>query len=275
MMRRASFGLLVGMFMTSTAAFAQSSFRHVRLYSPPARMATPRPLFQTASRPIIVRLPGTPAPQRNATTTGSQQLTPRGEIFPSGSTFAPDFALTGGASLDLGQLLDNIPGLGFDYSHLAALNHNLGVRAIIDPVTQHELAITEQLLRDEQGVGTSSFLPFYGDSYSEPAAYAQQPPQVPQIIVVQQPAAQAQPAAEEAAAPPVAAEQPALPPVGEFVLVLHGGKQIKAVAFTRQSDCIVYITGDGIRGSFPVANLDAAATEQLNQQHGTPLRLSL
>jgi hypothetical protein len=277
MIRRASFELLVVIFLVSTAASAQSRFNHVRLYSPPARMAAPRPVFHpTAVRtptPVIVRVPGNPASQTIATTTSSHQVAPHGEVFLNGNPFSSNFTAAGGTSLDLGQLLNNVPGLGFDYSHLAALNHDLGVRAIIDPVTQHELAITEQVLRDEQGVGTSAFVPFYGEGYSEPAVYQQQPPQ---IIVLQQPTPQAQPTAEETAAPaPTAAEQPPLPPVGEFVLVLRSGKQIKAVAFTRQSDSIVYITGDGIRGSFPVADLDTALTEQLNQQHGTPLKLSL
>jgi hypothetical protein len=274
MIRRASFELLVVIFLISTAAFAQSRFSHVRLYSPPERVAASRPAFRasTATRPVIVRLPGTPASQTIATTTSSHQVASHGEVFLNGNTVSPNFVPAGGAVLDLGQLLNNVPGLGFDYSHLAALNHDLGVRAMIDPVTQHELAITEQLLRDEQGLGTSSaFVPFYGEGYAEPAVYQQQP----QVIVLQQPAPQAQPTAEETAAPPAAAEQPPLPPVGEFVLVLRSGKQIKAVAFTRQSDSIVYITGDGIRGSFPVADLDTAATEQLNQQHGTPLKLSL
>ncbi|HLW80794.1 MAG TPA: hypothetical protein VKS20_02010 [Candidatus Acidoferrales bacterium] len=281
MIRRASFELLVGIFLISAAASAQNRFSHVRLYSPPARMAGTRPVLRTpaaqapmpapVARPVIVRLPGTPAVQRIAITTNSQQASLRGEVFSSGSTFAPDFSLAGGASSDLGQLLNNVPGLGFDFSHLAALNHDLGVRAIIDPVTQHELAIAEQLLRDERSVGTSAFVPFYGEGYSEPAVYQQQPP----VIVLQQPAPQAQPTPEETAAPPAAAEQPPLPPVGEFVLVLRSGKQIKAVAFTRQSDSIVYITGDGIRGSFPVTDLDTAATEQLNQHHGTPLKISL
>ncbi|HEV2306290.1 MAG TPA: hypothetical protein VGR93_12270 [Candidatus Acidoferrales bacterium] len=276
MIRRASFELLVVIFLVSTTASAQSKFSHVRIYSPAARMAAPRPAFRPPAvrtpTPVIVRLPGTPVSQTIATTTSSHQVAPPGEVSLNGNPFSFGFTAAGGASLDLGQLLNNVPGLGFDYSHLAALNHDLGVRAIIDPITQHELAITEQLLRDEQGAGTSAFVPFYGEGYSEPAVYQQQP----QIIVLQQSAPQAQPSAERTAPPaPVAAEQPPLPPVGEFVLVLRSGKQIKAVAFTRQSDSIVYITGDGMRGSFPVADLDATATEQLNQQHGTPLKLSL
>lgn len=226
---------------------------------------------------MIVRMPAIP-PQRHGATAGSSQV-----VFANGSvtTVPSDFVFSTGSFLnlnDLGPFLNtSTPGLGFDFPHLAALNHDLGVRAIIDPVTQHELALTEQLLQSEPSVATSAFIPFVGSSYIEPEGYAQPQAQTPQIIVLQQPAQQAQAAAEAAPAPsPSAApEQPPLPPIGEFVLVLRGGKQINAVAFTHEGDSIVYITNDGARHSFPAVDLDSAATEQLNQQHGTPLKLSL
>lgn len=275
MIRSTNFGLLAGILLISTSAFAQSRFSPVRLNSMPApqlHSAMPARAV-TSSRPMIIRLPAAPAVHRGSDS-NVQTASSRDAVF---STTPRSTAFSTGTFLDLGQFLGNgVPGLGFDFAHLAALNGNLGVRAIIDPVTQHELALTEQLLRDEQGVPVSTFIPFSG--YSEPVAYEQPAPQQPpQIIVLQQPVASQEQPAAEAPAPSTAqtAEQPPLPPVGEFVLVLHSGKQIKAVAFTRQSDSIVYITAGGTRGSFPAADLDASATEQLNQQHGTPLKLSL
>ncbi|MGH9710345.1 MAG: hypothetical protein ACRD37_07350, partial [Candidatus Acidiferrales bacterium] len=103
--------------------------------------------------------------------------------------------------------------------------------------------------------------------------------QPPQVIVVQQPPQQVQEATTGTSSSEglvsAAAEQPPLPDVGEFVLVLHDGAQIHAVAFTRQNDRIVYITPDGLRQSFAIADLDTAATQRLNNERGTPLRLSL
>jgi hypothetical protein len=101
--------------------------------------------------------------------------------------------------------------------------------------------------------------------------------QPPQVIVVQLPQPQeatteASASAESAAA---AVEQPPLPDVGEFVLVLRDGTQIHAVAFTRWNDRIVYITSDGLRHSFAVDAFDTAATRRLNDERGTPLQLSL
>lgn len=277
--------LLSGLLISLPGAFGQSQSSHVGV-NPPHMRTVMVPAFRapvgnsfrssTSSRPrpIIVRMPAPPAPHRGTSSVFSQAASGGDSV-----TFIPNSVFPSGAFADLNNLgpflNTNTPGLGFDFPHLAALNHDLGVRAIIDPVTQHELAISEQLLNRERGAATASaFIPFFGGAdYSEPVAYQQQPPQ---IIVLQQPAQQTQP--EEETAPPAtsaAPEEPPLPPVGEFVLVLRSGKQIKAVAFTHQDDVIVYVTADGARNSFPIAELDVAATEQINQQHGTPLKLSL
>lgn len=277
--------LLSGLLISLPGAFAQSQSSHVRV-SPPRMQTAPVPAFRvpvrnsfrssTSSRPrpIIVRMPAPPAQRRGTSSVFSQVASGTDSV-----TVIPNSVFPAGAFVDLSNLgpflNTSTPGLGFDFPHLAALNHDLGVRAIIDPVTQHELALSEQLLNNERGAATSAFIPFFGGAdYSEPVAYQQQPPQ---IIVLQQPAQQKQPAEESAppAASSAATEEPPLPPVGEFVLVLRSGKQIKAVAFTHQDDVIVYVTADGARNSFPMAELDTAATEQINQQHGTPLKLSL
>lgn len=280
--------LVSGLLICLPGVFAQSQLRHVPANPPrmpinqaPAFRAPVRSSFRSSTaahpRPIFVRMPAPPAQHRGTSSTFLQPAS-SGE---SNVTVIPSTVFPAGSFTDLNNLgpflNTSTPGLGFDFPHLAALNHDLGVRAIIDPVTQHELALTEQLLNSQRGAATTSaFIPFFGGAdYSEPVAYQQQQPQ---IIVLQQPAQQAQSAEE--AAPPAASssaapEEPALPPVGEFVLVLRSGKQIKAVAFTRQNDSIVYVTSDGARNSFPIAELDAAATEQVNQQHGTPLKLSL
>ncbi len=191
----------------------------------------------------------------------------------------------GGAPLSVQQLLDPVPGLGFDFSDLAARDRDLDIKAAIDPATQWRLAIAERLLRDNRGfggfVGTGGYILDGGGAYtvpeeptSEPAAAAPAPAPQPQIIVVQAPAA----ANQQAAAPAPSAEsqaQPPLPDVGQFTLVLRDGTEVQAVAFTRKSDTIVYITTDGSRRTLAVADLDSAATQRVNQDHGTPLNLSL
>ncbi|HKV27978.1 MAG TPA: hypothetical protein VJN90_06875, partial [Candidatus Acidoferrales bacterium] len=185
-------------------------------------------------------------------------------------TTADEFA---GSQTTLSGLLNPVPGLGFDYANLAALNHDLPIRALIDPITQQELALSERLLQETPPAAIS--FPFFG-SESQPVVMLEQQP--PQVIVVQQPQQPAQEASDEnssAASAPAVVEQPPLPDVGEFVLVLRDGTQIRAIAFTRENDRVVYITPDGLRRSFAIGDLDSAATRRLNGERGTPLQLSL
>lgn len=199
-----------------------------------------------------------------------------------GNAFAGNFGNFGGAPLSVQQLLDPVPGLGFDFSDLAARDRDLDIKAVIDPATEWRLAIAERLLRDNRGfggfAGTGGFILDGGGVYTvpeepsnEPAAAAPAPQ--PQIIVVQAPAANQQAAASASSAE--SQTQPPLPDVGQFTLVLRDGTKIQAVAFTRKSDTIVYITTDGSRRTLAVVDLDSAATQRVNQEHGTPLNLSL
>lgn len=246
----------------SSAASAQRGFSHVSLS---AHVATGHTV---GAPPVVMRLPVTPVARRivipRGTSATSTQTIQSSSLFNSAST--EDLV---GLQTNLGQLLNPVPGLGFDYSHLAAINHDLGIRAIIDPITQQELALSERLLQLTPRTPISSS--FFA---SEPVVMLEQQP--PQVIIVQQP----QPPAEQAtdgaspSAEPTEMEQPPLPDVGQFVLVLHDGTQIQAVAFTRQNDRIVYITTDGRRKSIAIGDLDTAATRRLNDERGTPLQLS-
>jgi len=234
------------------------------------RMASARPSNTVRVRPV--RATGVAvARSRSPITAGTPFNDP-------GNAFASDF---GGSPLSVQQLLDPVPGLGFDFADLAARDRDLGIKAAIDPATQWRLAIAERLLRENRGfAGTGGYILDGGGYYAapeesasaEPAAAAPAPQ--PQIIVVQAPPANQQ-AAAPAAADESQAQQPPLPDVGEFTLVLRDGTKIHAVAFTRKSDSIVYITADGSRRTLAAADLDAAATERVNQERGTPLNLSL
>lgn len=220
------------------------------------------------NQPIIIQLAARPGTHGTATQTNTTR-----DAFILSNTGINQFPFSGLAPFNLTTLTgNNVPGLGFDFSHLAALNQNLGERAFIDPVTQEEIGLNERLLQSTPVFG--GVVPFLG-GYSEPMVQEeQQQPTTPQVIVLQESASSA--SAPSAPTAPVQTEGPSpLPDVGEFVLVLHNGSQIKAVAFTRQNDKIVYIGEDGTRDSFPATDLNAAATQQVNQKRGTPLHLSL
>ena len=159
----------------SSAASAQRGFGHVSLSTPPAHVAAGRAM---STPPTVMRSPATPvAPrivvQRGAAATSTQTIR-SSSLFHSASPEA-----LAGLQANLSQLLNPVPGLGFDYSNLAALNHDLGVRAIIDPITQQELALSERLLQLTPTAPISSS--FFA---SEPVVMLEQQP--PQVIVVQQ-----------------------------------------------------------------------------------------
>lgn len=181
------------------------------------------------------------------------------------------------------QLLNPVPPNGFDYQYLNATNSDLNLKAAIDPATQ--LALSQAVRYGCGGVGLGGgYILWDGGSYAMPQQFEQQPqessPLQPQVIVVQVPAA-AEPSANKSPLPvPVQAQEqqeaaPALPDIGQFVLVARDGTQVQASAFTRSNDEIVYITSDGLRHTMPLSDLDTDATLRLNSERGSQLQLSL
>jgi len=208
--------------------------------------------------PVTVRGTGTP---RSSGTSGS--TTTSGNSNSNVVVMSPD---------SFQDFTGQVPGLGFDFEHLAAISGNLAEKALIDPATQAELALAERLNR---GVGEPAFfLSGYGGE--APVAYETPEPQpqpAPQIIIVQPPATapasgQAGPRAEQEAAAP-------LPEASDFLLVLKNGAMVSAVAFTRQGDQLVYVTKEGNRRTMNVSGIDTDATSKVNEARGTPLKLSI
>lgn len=282
MIRHAKFAFLaIGLLAIPLFASAQTRVAPARPARVPVQMARPNIVRPNASartstiaQPRIIRLPAAPA-QRTESSSPQTASTPSIAVFPNGTN---GFILPGAISSDLSQVMNNngAPGFGFDFTHLAALNGNIGEKAFIDPVTQQDIALAVQLSQSTSGF-FGGFIPFWGGSgYSEPVEEEPQPQQQqPQVIVLQQPVPVTSSTSTSSPRVEPAPQQPPLPDIGVFTLVLHNGNKVKAVAFTHQNDRIVYITKDGVRDSFAAADLDVSATEQLNQNHGTPLHLSL
>jgi hypothetical protein len=72
-----------------------------------------------------------------------------------------------------------------------------------------------------------------------------------------------------------AEREPAVPlrDVGSFTLVTRQGNLLDAVAFTRSSDRLVYITPDGGRRTLAFRDLDVNETQRLNTERGTPITI--
>jgi len=199
--------------------------------------------------------------------------TPRVVTTTVNGTSSNAVVVSAASPLSLQDLLNPVPGFGFSFVHLAAINRDLGVRALIDPVTQMQLALAERLLA-ETPITPVAF-PVFGGVGETPVII---PQQQPQVIIVQQPTPAAETVAAPAASQPMEAPQAvsaALPDVGEFILVGRDGSQIPAVAFTRQNDRIVYVTRQGTRRSMGITELDPDATIRINEERGTSLQLPL
>lgn len=169
-----------------------------------------------------------------------------------------------GTPLTLEQLLNPAPGLGFDFAHLEAINSNLAVRALIDPVTQQTLALVRGLPQ------VTPIVPIGFGLGSAPVVVVEQPP----VVVVQAPQAPAPPppAPEAVAAPPPAQVAPApgpVPDIGNFVLVLRSGNTVDAAGFTVHGSLLVYVAPDGSRHTLPLDALDLPATIERNAERGS------
>ena len=161
-----------------------------------------------------------------------------------------------------------VPGLGFDYAHLAAVSGNFRFNppGFGRGSHHHRDFITPVFFGG---------FPYYSD-YPD----YQQEPQQPQIIVIQQPAPavivqQAAPAAEtypDTAAPAPASAPAPVREVGELILVRRDGRVLFASVFSVTGTQVQYVTPEGIRHTLPMAELDTVATQEMNEARGTTLQ---
>lgn len=191
----------------------------------------------------------------------------------------------GGAPVSLQQLLNITPTNGFNWQYVNAINQDLPLKAIVDPVTRLQIAQAERLLRIGGGQFTGAYILGGGYGYYMPEQTAEGAAQTsaeqaepegapegqqsaestqPRVIVLQQKAGTNE--AEEST-------PPTIPDEGPLTLVLRDGQKIEAIAFTVDDAKIVYITPDGARKTIGAAELDSAATVRVNQENGTPLQL--
>lgn len=165
-----------------------------------------------------------------------------------------------------------VPGLGFDFPHLAAISGSLRNNP-------HVFGHGGQR-------GQDAFVPiFFGgypyyvddtgaDQQDQPAAQPQ-----PQIIVIQQPVP-AQQAADSGSnagsTSALAAESEAaasVPDAGDFILVRRDGRILFASVFSVVGAQLQYVTPEGIRRAVAMADLDSEATEQMNEARGTTVTI--
>lgn len=163
------------------------------------------------------------------------------------------------------QLLsqDMVPGLGFDYAHVAAIHPN----------GFHDR------FRNRQFAG--AFIPFfYGGGYSMPLAYDDYPDEAPAAEAQQPDTGQqeptrtvyrdrpAGPSHDNVPAPQTASEREA----EQYVFVRRDGTVFFASAYAWENGTLRYITSEGLRHTVTADKLDLNATQQFNEQRGLTFR---
>jgi hypothetical protein len=160
---------------------------------------------------------------------------------------------------------DTVPGLGFDYAHVAALHPN-GIHG-----------------HDHNRRNNSAFFPlFFGGGYYLPIF----PDDVDEA-----PATEAQAVDNGQYEPPQPALRPGdydsrqnRPPVPSrdviaedqpepYVFVRRDGTLFFATAYAWENDTLRYITAEGLRHSVTADKLDLNATQQFNEQRGLSFRV--
>ena len=157
---------------------------------------------------------------------------------------------------------DVVPGLGFDYSHVAAV-HPHGNNG-----------------RVRNGNFAFAYFPFYGGGYympvsddyvdDAPPADAQQPDtgeqQAAQAADTDRPV---RPSRDYVPAPQTAAQVEA----EQYVFVRRDGTVFFAAAYAWENGTLRYITREGLRRTLTADKLDLDATQRFNEQRGLTFRL--
>jgi hypothetical protein len=159
---------------------------------------------------------------------------------------------------------DVVPGLGFDYAHVAAVH----------PEGSHGRGRGH----GRNGGFVGAYFPFYGGGYYLPLysddlddEEAEAPPEEVQPVDNGEEETR-QTAENEIPATPSQDYVPARPAApqetDQYVFVRRDGTLFFAVAYSWENGTLRYITSEGIRHTTPQSTLDLNATQQFNQQRG-------
>lgn len=227
---------------------SHSSASSIGRYSPSARTPTWSPHFAPGAR--LVRTPSGGTVLRMPSPRTTSRRTDRRPV-----------------------LSQDVPGLGFDYAHLAAVGGGRGRggsrfgdrnrrRNFIAYFPFFGGGYYEPLFPEEYD--DTGAEPDYEADGAEPDYYPQGPPPPPADYY-----ARNYPPAPSA---PVEAEAPAKP-ADEYVFVRRDGTLFFAVAYAWENSTLRYVTGEGLRRSVDESVLDLDATKQFNEQRGLIFRL--
>jgi len=158
-----------------------------------------------------------------------------------------------------GTDFQDVPGLGFDYPHLAAISGNRrlhGSRFGGDPFGFGGFLFGPSVIAEEVP-GAEQQPTIVEEEVADDA------PEAPRRARASRAVSEPQP--ERAAAPDPDPEQ--------FVFVRRDGGLVFAVAYTWENGTLRYVTPEGLRRSMGRDALDLDATQQFNEQRGLNFRV--
>lgn len=172
-------------------------------------------------------------------------------------------------------LSEDVPGLGFDYAHLAAVHP----RGNFGHIHGH---VRGRFKNQFVGAyfpfyGGGYYLPLYPDDdmdydYDQSASAADAQPVVGNQEAEPVEEQDAQPSSD--VVPHYSSAAPARKPdTDEYVFVRRDGTLFFATAFAWENGSLRYITREGLRRTLPLDKLDLNATQQFNEQRGLNFRL--
>jgi hypothetical protein len=160
-----------------------------------------------------------------------------------------------------GPNFSDVPGLGFDYPHLAAVSGNRRFRnggfGVGFPFGFGGYLLNPPVIADEGALPDSQIAEDDSVDDAPPQQYAPRRPRAPRPP--------SEPQAESAPAP--------LPDAEQYVFVRRDGSLVFAVAYAWDNSTLRYVTPDGLRHSIGRDALDLKATQQFNEQRGIDFRI--
>lgn len=165
---------------------------------------------------------------------------------------------------------NDVPGLGFDYPHLAAVGPKRGQNGRAFGFRQtvpfgfggYLITSPEIVVENPQAVEEAQETADQGDIDAQFEAAQAQAYRAGQQSVARQ----------QVAPPPPPAPEPAADPAS-YVFVMRDGTMVFAVAYTWENGTLRYVTPEGQRKSVAADSLDVNATTKFNESQGLNFRV--
>ncbi len=253
------FSIMV-MTVLALPVFAAAQHRGGAGASAPAAASRPAPVISRAASPSV-HAGGRPLSRaQSAPRLGAPIVRTRNGVPVHRNNNNANFGFNNGTDFQ------NVPGLGFDYPHLAAVSGNRrshnGRFAGGFPFGFSGFLLSPSIIGDDIPVAESQ-APDAQSSAVDDQEIADDAP-VQRAPRRSRSARRIEPEADSAPAPPREEEQ--------YVFVRRDGSLVFAVAYAWESGTLRYITPDGLRRSIGRDALDLDATQQFNEQRGVNFR---